>query len=293
MLDEADRMLDMGFIDDVERILDATPKERQTALFSATMPGPILELSRKYMNSPEHVRVSEDSLTVEGIKQYYVSVESNRKLGALMSFFKTRAPTSTLVFCRTKHGADRLAHILESNGIKALAMHGNLTQARREQVLQLFRDGEIQTLIATDLAARGLDIDDISHVVNFDLPEEPTNYIHRIGRTGRAGKTGEAVTFTTNLLEIRELQKVENMTGVPIEELKLPEYQGRFNMPPREERHDYRGGGFGHGGGRGGGSGFHGRRPQRPGGHFGSRPQHGGGPRPSGFRSSRPRRSFH
>ncbi len=221
VLDEADRMLDMGFIDDVEYILEKTPQDRQTLLFSATMPGQILELTNRFMVSPEVIRVSEDKMTVEGIKQFFVAIEGREKIDTLCTVLKTRAPTLSIIFCRTKMGADRLEMILRDRGFNALSLHGNLSQARRELVLKKFREGQIQVLVATDLAARGLDIDDVSHVINYDLPEEPPQYVHRIGRTGRAGNEGEAISFVTSVAESRMIKQFAAWSASNVEQLPL------------------------------------------------------------------------
>lgn len=222
VLDEADRMLDMGFIDDVGVILGYCPIKRQTLLFSATMPKPIIDLSKNYMLNPEYIKVSEDKLTVDKIEQFYYVLDVKQKIDGLCTYFKHRGPTLSIIFTRTKKGADKLGYILKDRGFKALALHGDLTQNRRDHVMDAFRSGKIDILVATDLAARGLDIDDISHIVNFNLPVDASTYVHRIGRTGRAGKSGEAVTFATNLEEIREIQRIGQVTNSEIKQLELP-----------------------------------------------------------------------
>ncbi len=269
VLDEADRMLDMGFIDDVEFILSHLPKERQTALFSATMPKPIIDLSHKFMVSPEFIKVSEDKLTVEGITQYYMGLDPRDRIDALCTLFKARAATLSIVFCRTKRGADNLETILRDRGFKALSLHGNLSQAQRDKVMQKFRAGEIDILVATDLAARGLDVEAVSHIINYNLPEESAQYVHRIGRTGRAGKSGEAISFATNLAEIRTMQQFASETNSSIQELKLEIIRGwkRGLMPPGQGERDRYRRGFHPGEGRPG------RGPPRRG---------GGGQRPMG-----------
>lgn len=299
ILDEADRMLDMGFIDDVDFILSKVQKERQTALFSATMPKPVMDLANKYMTSPEFIKVSEDKLTVEKIKQYYFGLDARDKINALCTILKTRGATQTVVFCRTKRGADNLEMFLRDRGFKALSLHGNLTQARRDRVMQQFRDGTIEVLVATDLAARGLDVENVSHVINYNLPEEPMQYVHRIGRTGRAGREGEAVSFATNLEEIRFLKTVAQHTNSEIEELKIEIQRtwkrGLLKDDFKNDKGRYRRGAErDNRGGRGGGpkrrfsKGGRGRSPSRHGGRF----EGSGGQRQGSDRGGRPRRRF-
>ena len=173
ILDEADLMLDMGFIDDVRQIIQATPPQRQTSLFSATLPKEIADLSAEYLNAPEHVRIREEQLAVDLIDQRYLSVDPREKVSALATLLKSKGEPSTIVFCRTKAGADSLGRSLHSIGFRVEALHGNLTQARRERVMHGFREGRFNVLVATDVAARGLDIDDVDLIVNYNLPEDP------------------------------------------------------------------------------------------------------------------------
>ncbi|MEW5955938.1 MAG: DEAD/DEAH box helicase, partial [Candidatus Micrarchaeota archaeon] len=271
VLDEADRMLDMGFIDDVRLILSHAPKERQTMLFSATMPGPILQIAENDMRSPVHVRVSEDKMTVETVRQYYWSVDPRDKPDALATVLKhAPKPLLALVFCRTKFGADRVERILAERGFKAMALHGNLTQARRDHVMAQFRSGAIDALVATDLAARGLDVPDVTHVINYDPPEDSTAYVHRIGRTARAGKEGEAVTLVSNVAEIKQLRLTARMANAEIHPHPLTRIERfpRHALPPRPETETriQRGGRPQHGRphGRMEGGPMHG--PRRPGG---------------------------
>jgi ATP-dependent RNA helicase DeaD len=281
ILDEGDRMLDMGFVDDVEFILSKTAAHRQTALFSATMPPEILSLARKYLHTPEEVRESEDELNVKEITHLYISVAAERKLDAIANLLKQRCTERTIVFARTKHGCDKLAGFLHRFGFEALAIHGDLSQNRREQVLQDFRDNRIRVLVATDVAARGLDIEDVEHVINYNLPEDEKTYVHRIGRTGRMGKKGEAISFGTNLEEIRLLQAFGRRIDTEINELKMdmPHVEFVRNAPHAHEsaRPSGRGGRFGGDRGRGGGRGF------SRGGDRGSS-SHSGGSRSSGGR---------
>jgi len=159
------------------------------------MPEPILQLSQKYMRSPQYLKVSEDSLTVKNVEQKYALVDRQSRLRALIAFLRIENPSLALIFARTKMGADRLNGILLDRGFKSMALHGDLSQNRRDRVMSGFRGGQFQILVATDLAARGLDVDDISHVINYDIPQEPFTYVHRVGRTGRMGKPGNALTL--------------------------------------------------------------------------------------------------
>jgi len=293
VLDEADRMLDMGFIDDVERIMSYISKThaRQTLLFSATMPDEIRRLAHKHMSSPVFIKTSEDSMTVDKIAQFYVSVENKLKPKALAALIAKEKPASAIVFCRTKHGTDSLARLMKGYGFDALAMHGNLTQSRRESVLSGFKSGRTQLMIATDVAGRGLDFTGVTHVFNYDPPNDAFAYVHRIGRTGRAGASGKAISLVTNLMEIRDLRSVANRVGSEILKMELnmndaPTFN-HTNVEPREESHGrFGGGGRGRGGPRGGsgsGGGRFGGRGQSSGGYGqgGSRPRGQGSYRPS------------
>lgn len=247
VLDEADRMLDMGFIDDVKYILSVTPKERQTMLFSATMEGAILEIAQNDMRTPTEIRVSQDSLTVDQITQYYASIDPHEKYSALATILKNSRQKNqglrAIVFCKTKFGAERAKNFLASNGFRSLSLHGNLSQAMRNQVMSAFHAGQIEVLVATDLAARGLDVDDITLIVNYDLPTDKMNYVHRIGRTGRAGKTGEAVTLVSNVAEIKELRSIARMANAEINQMPLAIEQFKTMPSNRREHRDYRYGG--------------------------------------------------
>ena len=195
VLDEADRMLDMGFLRDVRRIVDALPGRRQSLLFSATMPPDIADLGRSLLYDPVRVEVTPPSTTVERIAQCVYFVPKAGKRWLLLDLLRDEAVERALVFSRTKHGANRIVKQLAMGGIEARALHGNKSQGQRERALAAFRDGEVRVLIATDIAARGLDVRGISHVINFDLPNIPESYVHRIGRTARAGKGGIAISF--------------------------------------------------------------------------------------------------
>jgi ATP-dependent RNA helicase DeaD len=221
VLDEADQMLDMGFLEEVEVILDATPASRQTALFSATMPAPIVALSRKYLRDPERVTVARETLTVPQVRQTVYEVPGARKLDALTRILDWENPAAAIIFCRTKRQVDELAEGLEARGYLAEPIHGDLTQIQRDRVMGRFRAGEVELLIATDVAARGLDITDVTHVINYDIPTDPDSYVHRIGRTARAGRAGEAVT----LVEPRErrlLRMIEQLIRQKLTPVRLP-----------------------------------------------------------------------
>ena len=195
VLDEADRMLDMGFIRDIRKILAQIPEDRQSLLFSATMPRSIVELSRDMLYDPVSVSITPESATVEAIEQSLMFVMKGDKRGLLTYIIEEESPEKVLVFSRTKHGCNRIVKQLGQDGIDALAIHGNKSQGAREKALGRFRNGTLQVLVATDVASRGIDVSDISHVINLDLPNEPDVYVHRIGRTGRAGQGGIAIAF--------------------------------------------------------------------------------------------------
>ncbi len=221
VLDEADEMLSMGFIEDIEAILSETPDTRQTALFSATLPAPIHNLADRYMHAPEAITINPKQLTVSNTEQRYYVVRESDKLAALTRLLEMETLTSALIFTRTRVGAADLAEALLSRGFQAEALHGDLSQQIRETILGRFRRGQVTLLVATDVAARGLDIDGISHVINYDLPFNPEYYVHRIGRTGRAGKQGTAITLVTPKERWR-VNKIEKYAQCSIESAKLP-----------------------------------------------------------------------
>ncbi len=221
VLDEADEMLSMGFAEDMEKILAQTPAERQTALFSATMPPEIRRLADKYMREPESINIKREQVTVETIEQRYYLVNNADKMAALTRLFEVEEITSALVFTRTRAGCGELANELSARGFPAEALNGDLSQEAREHTLNRFRQNKITVLVATDVAARGLDIDDISHVFNYDLPNDPELYVHRIGRTGRAGKKGVAITLITPY-EQRDLRQIEAFTRHKMVKAQIP-----------------------------------------------------------------------
>ncbi|MBT2759597.1 DEAD/DEAH box helicase [Mesobacillus foraminis] len=221
ILDEADEMLNMGFIEDIENILAKIPEERQTLLFSATMPGPIQKIAERFMKSPEIIRVKAREMTVPLIEQYYVEVQEKNKFDVLTRLLDIQSPELAIVFGRTKRRVDELAEALNLRGYTAEGIHGDLTQAKRMSVLRKFKEGSIDVLVATDVAARGLDISGVTHVYNFDIPQDPESYVHRIGRTGRAGKQGMALTFVTQR-EKSYLSVVERTTKRKMERMNAP-----------------------------------------------------------------------
>jgi ATP-dependent RNA helicase DeaD len=221
VLDEADEMLDMGFIEDIEAILQETPAERQTALFSATMPGPIAELARRYMKDAQRITVQAEQMTVPQIRQVYYEVGGRDKFEVLGRILDFETPSSAIIFCRTKSEVDSLGERLTARAFPADTLHGDLSQIQRDRVMARFRTGQAELLVATDVAARGLDVEHVSHVINYDIPLDPEIYVHRIGRTGRAGRTGTAITLVTPR-ERRLLRIIERSTGANIQRLRLP-----------------------------------------------------------------------
>lgn len=221
VLDEADEMLSMGFIEDIEAILSETPVRRQTTLFSATMPQPIRRLAGNYMDDPESITIERKQKTVTSIEQRHYLVNGRDKAAALTRLFEVEPLTSTLIFVRTRQDTERLATELKKRGFPAEAISGDLSQDARERVLARFRNGQSTVLVATDVAARGLDIDDISHVFNYDIPQDPETYVHRVGRTGRAGREGVAITLVTPK-EQWQLRRIEGYTKQQIKQSVLP-----------------------------------------------------------------------
>ena len=232
VLDEADEMLDLGFIEDVEKILRLCPSGRQTALFSATMPAPVARLAEQYMYDPVTIRVTPRKLTVDSVEQAYVMVEPRKKLDRLAEVLKAEEPEQAIIFCRTKIGAARLGDQLADKGFRVKALHGDLTQGQRDGVMISFKEHKTPLLVATDIAARGLDIEHVTHVINYDLPNNPEIYVHRIGRTGRVGRTGRAITFATQR-QAADLKTIERVVKAPIGEWEPPEERLEHAPPPR------------------------------------------------------------
>lgn len=221
VLDEADEMLDMGFMEDIQSILKLVPEERQTMLFSATMPPNIQRLAKQFLNNPQHVSVIPKQISAPLIDQAYIEVPERQKFEALSRLIDMESPELAIVFGRTKRRVDELSEALQKRGYSADGLHGDLSQNQRDAVMRKFRDGSIDVLVATDVAARGLDVSGVSHVINFDLPQDPESYVHRIGRTGRAGKEGTAWSFVTPR-EIDHLHLIERVTRHRITRKPLP-----------------------------------------------------------------------
>ncbi|MBS4202297.1 DEAD/DEAH box helicase [Bacillus sp. FJAT-49732] len=240
ILDEADEMLNMGFIDDIESILETVPEERQTLLFSATMPEPIRRIAERFMRSPEIVRVQAKEMTVPLIEQFFVKVPEKEKFDVLARLIDVQSPELAIVFGRTKRRVDELSNALTVRGYTAEGIHGDLSQAKRLSVLKKFKEGKVDVLVATDVAARGLDISGVTHVYNYDIPQDPESYVHRIGRTGRAGKEGMAITFVSPR-EMGYLRIVEQTTKKRMQPMRPPtwdealEGQQRITMEKLEE----------------------------------------------------------
>ena len=237
VLDEADEMLDLGFIEDVERILRISPAGRQTSLFSATIPPPIERLADRYMYDPTTIRVTPKQLTVDAIEQAYVEVPARGKVDRLIEVLRAEEPEQAIIFCRTKIGTARLDETLRSRGLQVKALHGDLSQGQRDGVMLAFKDHRLKLLAATDVAARGLDIEHVTHVINYDVPDTTEAYIHRIGRTGRVGRTGRAITFVTEK-QRPEIGRIEREAKTSIGEWEPPE--DRLEHAPRPRRREHK-----------------------------------------------------
>lgn len=222
ILDEADEMLNMGFVEDIENILKAAPKSRRTILFSATMPSFVEKLAKKYMTDYETISIASANTSKKNIEQIYFEVSQSDKFEALFRIIDVEESFYGVVFCRTKVDADKIANKLSNRSCRAEAIHGDLSQGQREKVLQKFRDKKINILVATDVAARGIDIESLTHVINYSLPQDPESYVHRIGRTGRAGKSGTAITLITPS-EYRKLISIQKIANTKITKQKVPD----------------------------------------------------------------------
>ncbi|MFL5870316.1 MAG: DEAD/DEAH box helicase [Solirubrobacterales bacterium] len=236
VLDEADEMLDLGFIEDVEKILRMCPSGRQTALFSATIPAPIARLAEQYMYDPVTIRVTPKQLTVDAIEQAYVEVPPREKTDRLIAVLRAEEPEQAIIFCRTKIGAARLDVQLRDRGLRVKALHGDMSQGQRDGVMIQFKDHNLPLLVATDVAARGLDIEHVTHVINYDLPNNTEIYVHRIGRTGRVGRTGRAITFVTPK-QRDEIPRIEREARTSIGEWEPPEERIEHAPRPRRREH--------------------------------------------------------
>jgi ATP-dependent RNA helicase DeaD len=235
VLDEADEMLDLGFIEDVEKILRMCPSGRQTALFSATMPPPVKRLAESYMYDPVTIKITPKTLTVDAIAQAFIEVAANEKAARLVELLKTEEPEQAIIFCRTKIGASKLEKTLKDKGLDVKALHGDMSQGSRDGVMIAFKDHRVRLLVATDIAARGLDIEHVTHVINYDVPASSEVYVHRIGRTGRVGRTGRAITFVTPA-QREEIGRIERDVKTTIGEWESPEE--RMEHAPRPRRRE-------------------------------------------------------
>jgi ATP-dependent RNA helicase DeaD len=237
ILDEADRMFDLGFRDDIRRILRTCPTDRQTLLLSATMPPDILTLAKHYMRKPIiHLQMSPKKVTIDKIRQSYFTVDMHNKFELLLRLIEREQPRQCIIFCERKIGAQRIYEKLCAERKRVAAMHGDLMQSQRERIMKAFKEGKIVFLVATDVVGRGIDVNDISHIINFDLPMDPENYVHRIGRTGRMGKDGVAISFVT-IEEGKELTRIEDFINKVIPEDRLEDFQAYEPRVKNPEEH--------------------------------------------------------
>ena len=259
ILDEADTMLDMGFIEDIEFILDSVPEPRQMGLFSATMPRRIMDIANKYMKNPEKILVSADEPSSDTLEQFYAVGDHNEKMTMLLDLLEREKPNSTIIFCRTKYGAHKLAKELQRRYINAVPLHGDLSQHQRDHSMSVFRSGHADVLVATDVASRGIDISQVDCVVNYDVPQDPLLYFHRVGRTARAGDSGRAFTFVS-YDEDEDFARIMGLSKAEIKPMRPQDSQHSFYVNSRgtiTELQNQRQGG---GGGGGRSSSYRGRR---------------------------------
>jgi ATP-dependent RNA helicase RhlE len=289
VLDEADRMLDMGFIHDIKKVVAMVPKDRQTLFFSATMPQEITRLADQMLRDPAKVSVTPQASTAERVEQRVILIDKAAKPSLLTELIKSETTDRVLVFTRTKHGADKVVRNLQKDGLKAEAIHGNKSQNQRERVLAAFRDGSLKTLVATDIAARGIDVDGVSHVFNYDLPNIPESYVHRIGRTARAGAEGVAISFCDHeeAAYLRDIERLIRMT--------IPSTNRRTGAAPRQAQPNGQNHGQQHGhgrnnGGNGRGNGHNGNggKNHRNNGRRDNQHRDNRGTRPAQFASTEP-----
>lgn len=230
VLDEADEMLNMGFLEDIEHILSSMPEHRQTVLFSATMPSPILKIAERFQDSPELIKVTKEELTGSNISQYFYDINAGDKVRLIDRTMKAYGHQLAIVFCNTRVQVDNVAAALTQMGIQAAAIHGDLNQSQRNKVLSSFKSGPVSVLVATDVAARGLDVNNVDAVFNYDIPHDPEYYVHRIGRTGRAGKTGQSFSFVSGSNDYRKLKRIEAYAKVAIERIDAPSLQEIYDQ---------------------------------------------------------------